>query len=279
MPHLASHGSPATLVLPGSIRMRYARAGNGPAVLFVHGSLCDFRFWQPQLNGLAAHFDCIAPSLTHYWPGPHAPSLPAFGWRAHVDELGAFIQRLGVAPVHLVGHSRGGYVAFHVAAHFPALVRSLTLADPGGSLAGATPDGVPTPLEVKRLRSRAAALIADGQVDAGLELFVDSVSRPGTWKKSPHAFRLMAADNAHTLAMQLRDALPPYAEADAQHVRCPTLLIDGEKSPKAFHANVDALSRWMPNATRITIPGASHGMNLARPGAFNRHLEAFFQSA
>ena len=29
--------------------------------LFVHGSLCDFRYWKPQLGPLARQYRCVAP--------------------------------------------------------------------------------------------------------------------------------------------------------------------------------------------------------------------------
>ena len=47
---------------------------------FVHGSLCDYRYWQPQLAGLSKHYRCIAVSLTHYWPAADTePGLPFEG--------------------------------------------------------------------------------------------------------------------------------------------------------------------------------------------------------
>jgi pimeloyl-ACP methyl ester carboxylesterase len=85
----------------------------------------------------------------------------------------------------------------------------------------------------------------------------------------------MATDNAHTLARQFRDPLPAYVPDDASQVRCPVLLIDGEKSPQMFKRAVAALQSWLPDARRKTVNGASHGMNLAHPAAFNRYVDEF----
>ncbi|MGF6776809.1 pimeloyl-ACP methyl ester carboxylesterase [Paraburkholderia sp. GAS334] len=257
------------------MRMPYVARGEGELVLFVHGSLCDYRYWQPQLGGLSARYRCVAVSLTHYWPATGTPAGIPFSWSQHADEVAEFIDRFGAGPAHVVGHSRGGCVTFHCARRHPQQVRTVTLADPGGPLqiAGRPPASLPEP--VNALRARAAHLIEAGEVEAGLQLFVDSVSRPGFWAKSTAGFRRMATDNAHTLAPQFRDPLPPYTPEDAAEVRCPVLLIDGEKSPGMFHRTVDALAAWLPDARRETVMGASHGMNLAHPAAFNRYVDAF----
>jgi pimeloyl-ACP methyl ester carboxylesterase len=248
--------SPEFVTLDDGLRMPYASAGEGPLIVFVHGSLCDFRYWKPQLGPLASQFRCVAPSLSHYWP-TNLEGLDArpFGWDRHVDEMGAFIERLEAGPAHVVGHSRGGCVAFHLAVRFPRLVQSLLLADPGGGVAR---EGAP------------AALIGEGQVEAGLELFVDSVSRPGFWARSPKEFRAMAADNAQTLALQFRDPLPEYDAETATRVKCPTVLVDGSTSPRMFRDAAGALAQWIDGAERVTMEGASHGMNVTHAAAFNR---------
>ncbi|VVD61108.1 alpha/beta fold hydrolase [Pandoraea cepalis] len=251
----------------------YVQAGSGEPMVFVHGSLCDYRYWDPQLAALSEHFRCFAPSLGHYWPETHAFGHGDFSWEAHVVEMAEFIEALGLGAVHLVGHSRGGCVAFHLARQYPHLVKTLTLADPGGPLQ-VTPqaDTGKLPPATQLLRATAAELIEQGKFDAGLNLFVDSVTLPGFWSKSTQSFRRMALDNAVTLPKQLRDPLPAYTREAAREIQCRTLLIDGQKSPRMFRNTVEKLHEWIGHAERQTIAGASHGMNIANPGAFNRAL-------
>lgn len=260
----------------GGLRMPYIERGAGPLVLFVHGSLCDYRYWQPQLAGLSSRYRCVAVSLTHYWPLAGAVLTTPFSWSKHADELAQFLEKLDGGPAHVVAHSRGGAVAFQFATRHPHYLRTLTLADPGGPLSSPGQPHAVLPDTVNTLRAKAAQLIETGQTEAGLQLFVDSVSRVGSWAKSTTAFRAMALDNAPTLPLQFQDPLPAYTREAAWSLRCATMLIDGEKSPDLFRRNVNMLEGWLPDVRRHTIRGASHGMNLAHPSAFNRHLDEFF---
>jgi pimeloyl-ACP methyl ester carboxylesterase len=261
--------------LPGGVPMPFVERGQGEFLLFVHGSLCDYRYWQPQLAGLSAHYRCVSVSLTHYWPAPEAASIHPFSWSRHADELAQFIEAFGAGPAHVIGHSRGGSVSFHFARRYPQLVRTLTLADPGGPVQMPGQTLAKLPETVNALRARAVQLIDSGEVDAGLELFVDSVSRPGFWARSTHGFRKMATDNAHTLGPQFRDPLAAYTREDAGDIECPVLLIDGEQSPQIFRRAVATLDDWIGDTQRATVTGASHGMNLARPAAFNEFVDEF----
>lgn len=263
--------------LDNGLRMPFVERGAGPLLLFVHGSLCDYRYWQPQVTGLSARYRCVAVSLTHYWPLAGLPPTVPFSWSVHADELAQFLEKLGAGPAHIVAHSRGGAVAFQFAVRHPHLLQTLTLADPGGPLSSLGRPHAVLPDTVNTLRARAAQLIEQGDAEAGLQLFVDSVSRVGSWAKSTPAFRAMALDNASTLPLQFQDPLPAYTRETAWSLRCRTLLIDGEKSPEIFRRNVAMLEGWLPDVRRETIRGASHGMNLAHPSAFNRHVDEFIQ--
>src|SRR5215218_11201617 len=160
--------------------MAYAEHGGGTPLLLVHGSLCDQRYWAPQTGPLGEDFRVVAPSLRHCWPERWDGAGDDFTIHQHVEDVGAFIDALGAGPVHLLGHSRGGHVAFRVAQRFPDRVRALILAEPGGSLDGtlqaAAQDAAPAPragMTLAEATAGAAELVRAGDIDAGLALFVE----------------------------------------------------------------------------------------------------------
>jgi pimeloyl-ACP methyl ester carboxylesterase len=261
--------------LPSGSRMPYVARGSGEPLVFVHGSLCDYRYWNGQMDVLSKDFRCVSVSLGHYWPSDECAIQGPFSWSTHVAELAEFITLMDIGPVHLVGHSRGGCVAFQLAREYPYLVKTLTLADPGGPLRIDEAPEAALPPATTALRAHVAELIDGGAIEAGLEMFVDSVSMPGIWRKSPAGFRSMAVDNAATLPMQFRDPLPAYTRAAAAGVTCRTLLVAGGKSPRMYRDNVERLAEWIGHAEKRTVAGASHGMNVTHPAEFNRLLETF----
>ncbi|QOY92734.1 alpha/beta hydrolase [Massilia sp. UMI-21] len=261
--------------LPSGARIPYVATGTGEPLLFVHGSLCDYRYWNSQTQSLSQQFHCVSVSLSHYWPAADAGAPGTFSWETHVGELAEFIAAMRLGPVHLVGHSRGANVAFNLARDYPALVKTLTLADPAGPLHGEGMAAAGLAPATEALRADVAALIAGGDIDAGLERFVDSVSMPGIWRKSPASFRNMAIANAATLPKQFRDPLPAYTRSSASALTCRTMLIAGERSPRTYRDNVEKLAGWIAHVDKRSIAGASHGMNVTHAAAFNRLLRAF----
>ena len=48
--------------------MAYLDVGEGPTLVCVHGSLCDFRIWSSVLGPLTRNHRVIAPTLRHFFP-------------------------------------------------------------------------------------------------------------------------------------------------------------------------------------------------------------------
>jgi pimeloyl-ACP methyl ester carboxylesterase len=58
-------------------------------------------------------------------------------------------------------------------------------------------------------------------------------------------------------------------------IRAPTLLLGSGGCAPPFARALDAMERWLPDATRVTIPGTTHEMSQQDPEAFNRAVRGF----
>src|ERR1044072_5151986 len=153
----------------------YVDVGHGPPLVCVHGSLCDFRVWSPVLGPLSKRHRVIALSLRHFFPEHWDGQGDTYSIAQHVSDVIGFIEQLDAGPVDLMGHSRGGHISFRVAQRRPDLLRKLILAEPGGELdASLDPAAEPGPSPLAARIAASATVIAEGNIDGGLELFMDA---------------------------------------------------------------------------------------------------------
>jgi pimeloyl-ACP methyl ester carboxylesterase len=264
--------------------MAYAVHGTGTPLVLVHGTLLDQRYWAPQVEALGQRHRVVAPSLRHYWPERYDGSGEGFTIRQHVEDVAAFIEGLGAGPVHLLGHSRGGHIAFRVAQRFPHRVRALILAEPGrtldqtlrpaqGDSGASAPPGMPFAEAV----ASAAERVREGDIDGGLALFVDAVMGPGAWGRSAERITRMQRDNSRTLLGQVNERRAPYTRADLEAIRAPTLLVGGADTRLLFPPVLDAMERGIGGAERVDLPGTAHLMSDEDPAAFNSAVLRFLR--
>jgi pimeloyl-ACP methyl ester carboxylesterase len=255
--------------------MAYTEQGSGAPLVLIHGSLLDQRYWTPQMEVLGRQCRVVAVSLRHCWPERWDGVGNDFTMQQHVDDIAAFIAWLSVSPVNLLGHSRGGHVAFRVAQQFPDRVRALILAEPGGILdptlqsTQALEAPVQQGMSIGEATAKGAEVIGAGDVEGGLSLFVDAVNGPGAWEGMADHLKQMHRDNAYTLIGQLNERRPPFTRADMEGIQAATLLIGGEKSGRPFPQILDAMERLIAGSQRVTVPDTTHLMSEQNPAVFN----------
>jgi pimeloyl-ACP methyl ester carboxylesterase len=89
----------------------------------------------------------------------------------------------------------------------------------------------------------------------------------------------MMLDNAAEMRVETmtppEQYFPRISPADARGLSMPVLLAEGELSPPMFGLITDMLASALPEAERVTIPAASHGMHNQNPDAYNEAVMAF----
>lgn len=260
------------------LTLHYIELGQGTPVVLVHGTLEDYRTWDGQLEAFSKGYRLISYSRRYHYPNEWPKDATDFSVTLHARDLAAFIKALNLPPVHLVGHSYGAFIAFLVARDHPEVIRSLTLGEPPvWPLLKTTPEENAL-LSAAITRSIATSeAFKQGNDEEGVRRFVNGVLGDGSYEKIPPAVLKRVMDNVQELKGEAasRDLFPPTTCEDVQKVKAPTLLVDGELSPKVFHLVDDMLERCLPSVERATIPAASHQMEVENPQAFNDTVLAF----
>lgn len=110
------------------VRLHRVEAGEGPAVLLLHGFPEFWYSWRHHIPPFArAGYHVIAPDLRGFGDSDAPPDPAAYSIETLVEDVSALIASSGQACAHLVGHDWGGLIAWCVAAWRPDLVRSLTI--------------------------------------------------------------------------------------------------------------------------------------------------------
>lgn len=105
------------------LRMCYVSAGQGPAVVLIHGWPQTSYAWRLVQPLLAHDFTVIAPDIR----GAGHTTKSAAGYDADniADDLYQLVAALGLTDVFLVGHDWGAVWAYHYAAQHPQEVSAL----------------------------------------------------------------------------------------------------------------------------------------------------------
>ena len=109
------------------VQLHYLTAGQGPAVILLHGYAETSRMWRPIIPLLAEKFTVIAPDL----PGIGESSIPAdkIDMITAAKQIHDLVRSLKIDKARVVGHDIGLMVAYAYAAQFPAETEKLAVMD------------------------------------------------------------------------------------------------------------------------------------------------------
>jgi pimeloyl-ACP methyl ester carboxylesterase len=262
--------------------IHYIDIGKGEPVVFVHGSLDDYRAWQMEMDTFAKSHRVIAYSRRYAYPGNQVWNDSAdYSVRIHANDLTTLIQSLELGPVHLVGHSYGAYATLLTAIEHPELVKTLTLGEPPvlPLLEGVAGGDTIEYNFMNRSVAPAAEAFKTGDDEKAIAVFIGGVIGDSTaYSAIPLEGRDMMRANVLELrgtVLSKKSPFPPVTCSDLKKINTPVLLLTGEKTVMLFSVITDELNQCLPNKEKTVLPGATHGLQFDNPADFNKIVLGF----
>ncbi|MFF5189130.1 alpha/beta fold hydrolase [Streptomyces sp. NPDC000345] len=253
------------MVDTGAVRLHVQRIGPRQGrratatVVLVHGLLTD---------SLASYYFTVAPAFAaagldvvmYDLRGHGRSERPADGYTLdhNIDDLEALLDRLGVTgPVHLVGNSYGGTIAFGYAARHPERAAGVSLIESEPA----------TPAWAEKLDGIlhwVVAQLAHNEPEA--IAWVSAHRGRHTARLAKGAARLVRET---TLARDI-PASRVLTEEQIAVVRCPVLGLYGGDSDLA--GLVPWLRAVLPDCRTVVVPGHEHSVLVEAPGTVGGHV-------
>jgi 3-oxoadipate enol-lactonase len=240
----------------GGLPLRYEVAGTGAElVVLTHGFGATAETWRGQVPDLvAAGYRVLTWDLrAHGRSGsPDEPITIA----TLAEDLTALVRAVG-GPAHALGHSAGGVVTMRFALDHPELVRSLVLVGTASECNAKAHDWY-------------ESLAVTAETEGGMAVLKKLGSRdPADAAPEARGFARIsrAMGGLHTAPIT----------SELEHIRCPTLLVVGEKDFLGVGGSV-IISRRIAGARLEIVPGGVHALFHQDPAGFNARLIEFLRS-
>ncbi len=255
--------------------------GHGVPILFIHGSWDDHHSWLPVAEELARK---DGNPIVLYDRRGHSASTNV-SRQGHISDdvtdAARLIQKLGIGPVHVVGHSYGASVAIALANEHPELVASLFVYEPPvlGILKGKK-DYSEALMETKLSMQKAKEYLESGDIELGTMYFVENAAfGKGSWiNVFDERSRAVMTANSDTWLDQSRD--PERLAIDVENLNIfnkSITLAYGDRTLPAYAYVAVEIHKTVPAVHLAVCHGAGHGGPISAPEQVARLIEAHLQ--
>jgi pimeloyl-ACP methyl ester carboxylesterase len=239
------------------IELYYEAHGDGPPLVFAHGSGGNHLSWWQQVPFFSQHYTCV--TFDHRSFGSSRDSADGQGRSAFADDLKGLLDHLGMERVAIVAHSMGGRTGVGFTLKNPGRVWGLVLS---GSNGGSVTE------ESRRIRDERQErnLAAPRDTPRGLStaFIAQHPERAFLYRQ---IMRLNPRHDADFLAIP-----PGYRGSTHEWLTeagVPILYIVGDDDEMSPPGTIVIAASQIPRSRLVQVPNAGHSTYFEQPDLFN----------
>ena len=248
----------------------YVEQGRGADTLvFLHGLGGGHAAWEDQLPYFAARgYRAVA------WDQPGygtSPPVEPYDLQQVSAALLQLLDHLGGAPVVLVGHSMGGFIAQEAYARFPDRIRALALCFTSAAFGGTGGDFQ------RQFVSARLAPLDRGDTMADIAARLMPTMRGGRSRPDglARAERIMAGVPPDTYRRAVALLTTFDRRALLPQIAVPALLLAGSEDRTAPAPVMERMAQRIAGSEFVVLEGCGHLGPMDQPDEFNHALEGF----
>ena len=263
---IPAHWTQETVVANGIHQRYYRTGGDKPPLVLLHGFLEGAICWLRAARALERDYDVILVDARGHG-GSERVADGGFTQELLAEDVGAFLQALGLSRVRLLGFSQGATTAIRVAARHPELISALIVAgwsDSAPSVDFTQSEGYKSWLDsyaawlaqLKTLTHEERMVAALSQLQPGAPLLPEDEYVP--WVEACAALDLDLVQLGMGMWAGLGDRVRETVEALGR-VTCPVLLVQSEFFPApGAPRRLVVVPSDRPNVTAVRFENTGH---------------------
>ena len=282
----------STFVEANGLRLHYLRwreGGERGPIIMNHATGFLAALWQPIAERLAAAgYEAIAyDARGHGDSDKPDPSDENYHWQRFVDDLEAFLTKLGLHSIPFVGHSFGGATGLYLAGGRIGVLSRIAVIEPIVMPGGFQPDEERREAMAAGARRRRTSFASREEMidqyrsrstfqrwtEESLRLYAEH----GTFEGENETIRLKCPAEvegdifSHSGSLNIWDVLP--------QIGVPVLIMAGEHTEDFLDMVAQGVAQRIPNGRFQQLPGAGHLAPMERPDIVAAEILAFLNHA
>ncbi|GAA3401057.1 alpha/beta fold hydrolase [Paenibacillus hodogayensis] len=261
-------------VLVEGTKLYYESAGEGEAVVLMHGAFMTAGVWDATFETLSKQYRVVR----YDWRGMGKSDLGITPYRSY-DDLRSLLDALEIDRAHVVGLSAGGYVAVEFALAYPERVATLSLVAAG--LFG-LPESEPLQRDNALFYEAAQAGDMPAMLQAWTQMWLDGPMQPSDRVDEAvrRKFQELSRQSLSRFAeFEMPQMLVPAPIGRLGEIAVPTLVVAGEFDYPDAHAAAGRFMQDIPGARQEQLSDCAHIPPMDCPERFNELLGTFLGRA